>query len=302
VQYFIHFLFYKSLNLIHLDYNLALFKDGTVVTNEFNNLFFPDHQHNLFRIASSRRSPIFFIIFEFNQSCAYQYNLTNQTAFLKFEKFSHSNSTINCFTILNDHYLLLGESNSVIYVYSGNFLQKGEIQKKSITFHSHPITCIDGNSSVNLIASVDSRHNVIYTSLMSCKYIHSFKLQCEERSEHIIKVTRGGIVVILSSFANSSGIQFFDLTGQCLKSIKVEGAIVRIESINLIDRRAFVLIPTSFEVFILISLNSFEQYTIPFSKDLDHRFFFVHPNSLTVSAAKKDGSGITTFSIQFPTL
>jgi hypothetical protein len=241
----------------------------------------------------------FFISFESNQSCIYQYTLTDQTTFSKFQKFSPSNSKINCFVFINNHYLLLGESNSVIYVFVGDFSQKGEMEKKSIAFHSHPIVSIDGNTSLDLIASIDSQHYVIYSSLMNCKYIHSYKLECDEKSEHIIKVNPGGIVVISSSFANSSELQFFDLTGQCLKSIKFGGTIVRIESLNLNDKRSFIIISTSYEIFTAISLITFQQCTIPGRRIYNPRFFFAHHDSLTITAANKDDSQFVTFPIPF---
>lgn len=180
-------------------------------------------------------------------------------------------SSISSFLYIENNFLLIGASNSVIYLYHGDFSSNDSLSVATITFHSNSIIALDGSPANNLIVSIDSQHHVFYSSFFEKKFIYTFKLDCDEKAEHLVKIGRGGLIFVSSSFSFS--LEIFDLTGVKLSFFEFNSKIIRIENFFSQKHGEIGVVSMEEGTFNFYALTRFQKSVIP-KGSLDPRFFF----------------------------
>jgi WD40 repeat protein len=173
---------------------------------------------------------------------------------------AHKGSVILCATNIDNEYIATGGSDCAINIFS----TKDWKLVCTLPFHTLPISCIGGNSSLGILVSIDEGNQVFCSNITTRRFIHAFALDCSETCEHKVLVLDSGLIAVSSCEIKSgtNKLDLYDLRGSLLKKIDLSIGFVR--SINLkINTRVVKLlsIPTNYDV-PYICLTTKSKHTI----------------------------------------
>ena len=135
---------------------------------------------------------------------------------------AHKGSVILCAANIDNEYLATGGSDCVINIFSMRTWEP----VATLPFHSLPITCISGNSTLGIIVSIDEGNQVFCSSIKTRRFIHAFTIDCTETSEHKVAVLDSGLIAVSSSdISKMSKLDIYDLRGSLLKTISLDTSI-----------------------------------------------------------------------------
>ncbi|EAY00197.1 Beige/BEACH domain containing protein [Trichomonas vaginalis G3] len=138
---------------------------------------------------------------------------------------AHRGSVINCATNIDDEFLVTGGADCTLSVFSLDRLT----MLGSIPAHEFPVVSVSGSVPIGLIISVDSGHNLFVSHLITLKFIHAFKIDCNQNSEHKVCLLEPGLIAVSCSDSNlSTKILFYDLTGRKLGQVQEAARVVKI--------------------------------------------------------------------------
>ncbi|OHS99739.1 hypothetical protein TRFO_33768 [Tritrichomonas foetus] len=225
---------------------------------------------------------------------AVSYNKDGQTNDVK--RISHESSSISCFEVFGNRYLLTGGYDCSIHVWSLPSLDL--IARLSI--QSLPVLSLSGCDDLDFVASIDENHQIWLSSIEQQRFIHTFKINCPFGSRHKLLTLKNGLIVV-SSFSSSIGINFlhsndekvckidiFDTWGNFLKEIDISAAVVKLKAFYTKKSESFIVATLENSKVIIINTTDF-VICKEFLEKVDPNFVCVDGNNREILCLCRKG-------------
>jgi hypothetical protein len=167
---------------------------------------------------------------------------------------SHEGSEITCFSIVDADTIVTGGSDSLVHVWSvPNCELIGTISVDSLT-----ILSIDGCSGLNLVAFVDSSHQMFLCWCYERKQFLSWKVGCDVDCQHRLLLLQNGSIALTCEMDTRFEIRFFNLRGEEQALLPMKGRVVRLFSIRTRVAETFIVVAKENENVTIISGADFQ--------------------------------------------
>lgn len=147
---------------------------------------------------------------------------------------------------IDENLLFLGGSDCMIYVLTLN----DQKMHSKIAYHTSPIISFDYNRSLDIMASIDDHHNLFMSTIQNHKFIYSFRVPCNIKDNHFVKILNIGLIIISASKPSSSkdfksSLFFYDLCGKLLKTIQLNYHIKCLKTLIDSHQKGYCFVSTS---------------------------------------------------------
>ena len=209
-------------------------------------------------------------------------------------EFSQSGSALPCITRMSSAYVLTAGNDCLIYVWRVPTFTL----ETTIPIQSGNITSISGSRSLDVIASVNERHQVFISYLSARKTIFVFQMECDPTATHRVELLNNGIIAVTCESIDTTRIhiKFFNLRGKQLGEIPINDHIVKLFGVKTCRAETFLVVSTRKREVTVINCSNFTiQKTFP-ERPLPHLVSWLSERTLVLSGiAKERKSVIVTF-------
>ncbi|OHS97434.1 hypothetical protein TRFO_09432 [Tritrichomonas foetus] len=234
--------------------------------NQLSNIVSKSHKNGIYRLNGK------YIIYAHHYSSSvFVFNAKENK---EIGSLMHNNCVVNCFATVGN-YVVTGGSSCVTFIWdlnklneinnNGNnngmlnFLNNSNSSSfdglnnlaliDSFSLHTLPISSIDCNASLDLIASIDEGHMIFLVTLSSRKFVHAFVIENikHEKASHILKITKSGRLIVTSYVIgeDKSHLNVYDLKGKDVAHLEIGGIIEVLDSETFIDGTEYIVIGTN---------------------------------------------------------
>lgn len=286
--------------------DLLLLKDQFVLSSQGNNTLLTNissslvtkinlkikKQHIKSITLSNQHSILILIPTGCAYASVYNYSLMNEVTIL-----SQKIGSISCSANINDKYFVTGGTDCSISIYEFPFMNL----ISTLSVQSLPVICIAGEISLDLLVSIDGKHNVYCSSIERKRLLFTFSIDCQYKSLHSLLVLKNSLIVISSSFPeNKSGvISFYDTLGNNLGNIYVYGHVIKMIPLYPNDYSIYIVVTLETKKIIIIDATTLSIISKDITFNIDPNFVSVHSPNKEIIFVKNNNGNLIVDSTKF---